>query len=91
MDRTLSRDHPLIVFKFIFCFLVLNCEFTILRGVAKRLPLYILLGNPPANVSDVVDNPLAILIQGVRGYWQHSRQFLHRKVSEGISNPLTNS
>jgi hypothetical protein len=47
-------------------------NFTILRGVAKRLPLYILLGNPPANVQMLLIN-----------LWQ----FCYRG-SEGIGNPL---
>jgi hypothetical protein len=53
--------------------------------------LVLAFGNPviPANVSEVVGNPLANLIQKVRGYWQPSENFY--RVLKGIGSTVTNS
>jgi hypothetical protein len=39
MDRALFGEEPLIVFITIYCFLVLNLNFTFFRGIAQKLPL----------------------------------------------------
>jgi hypothetical protein len=67
MGGALSGDEPLIVFfKFICCFLIFNIEFY--SEVLQKVCLFICYwGNPLENALGDVDNPLANLLQWVRG------------------------
>jgi hypothetical protein len=62
MERALSGDEPLIVLKTICCFSVFNFEFSFFGGIAQRLPLFMLLGQPSCKC--------------VRGCWQPSGKFV---------------
>jgi hypothetical protein len=55
------------VFKTMPVFSVFRCEFYILQKFYKK-PVLFLLGNPFAKSSEIVTDPLAKLLEGVRGY-----------------------
>jgi hypothetical protein len=68
MDREKLGDEPPIVLKARSCFLVLSFEFYILqRGINyRKVAPFVCYGpNPFENVSEIIDNPLANLLQGV--------------------------
>jgi hypothetical protein len=63
MDRALFGYEPLRVFETICCFLGFNLKFTFSSEVLHIGSLCVCyLGNPLANVSEVVGNPLANLL-----------------------------
>jgi hypothetical protein len=62
----------LILFKTRCGFLVFNFQIYFLQRYCTMVAS-LLSGNLLENVSEVVGNPLANLLQGVRGYWQPSR------------------
>ncbi len=65
-NRASFVDGPLRIFKTICFFFVFNFAFTFFRGIAQRLPLFMLLGQ--ANASEVNDKSAGKFVQGVRGY-----------------------
>jgi hypothetical protein len=78
----MEMNKPLIVFKRICCLLVLTLNFSILRGVAKRLPLFVLLQMCKrllTTLGKIVTGALRVLAT----LWQ-----IFYRVSEGLATPL---
>jgi hypothetical protein len=65
-----------IVLKTICCFLIYNLKFTFFRGIAQKFSFCMLLGNPLANLLEIVGNLLENLLQAVEGYRQPSGKFV---------------
>jgi hypothetical protein len=56
----------------VYTYSTVALNFTFFEVIAKSLLLCMYWGNPLANVSEVVDNPLINLLQWVKGYKQSS-------------------
>jgi hypothetical protein len=56
--------------------------------ISERLPHYMFTEQHSCNASGVIGKSLANQLQGVRGYWQSSGQFV---IGCQSGNPLTNS
>jgi hypothetical protein len=78
MDRALLGDEPLTGFITICCFLVFNFVFYLLqRYCTKVVPLCVIGATLLQKYAiQVVSNPQANLLQGVRGYGQASGKFV---------------
>jgi hypothetical protein len=68
MDRALFGDEPLAGFITICCFLVFNFVFYFLQRYCTKVAPLCVIGEPLANMPNVVSNSQANLLQGVRGY-----------------------
>jgi hypothetical protein len=74
-ERAWLWDDPLIVFKLSAASWLLTLDYTLSQGIAETLSFCMSMGKPLANISEVN-----------RILWQ-----ICTRVTEGVSNPLTNS